>query len=354
MREKEDLITLNIAGITPLAYKELLEKHETLQAVRHNILVKAGSEKRKKIEKEVEKELHFIKKYDIKLLTLNDNEYPASLKYTSDPPFILYVKGNLSKEDQIAVAVVGCRKPTVYGKVTTEKITGELSNAGFTIVSGLARGIDTIAHKKALENKGRTIAVLGSGLLNVYPSENKKLALDIEKNGAVVSEFSLFTKPEKFNFPRRNRIISGLSLGTIVMEAGAQSGALITARFALEQGREVFAVPGNIDSVCSRGTNNLIKQYGAKLIESYEDILEELKNILPEELVNKAGQSELKNIVLSDEENKVYCLLSNEPVDVDELAKKSNLSINVLLSVLVSLEIKGFIKQYPGKVFVRI
>lgn len=370
MENLEKLIFFNISGLTPLNYKELLSKYKSLKEIKeHSIEFKSISKKAapacvglrtaasmtsgKKLFKLLDEELILIKKHKIKVLTIDDKEYPSSLKYIDDPPYIIYLSGNIKKEDLISIAVVGCRKPTIYGKMVTEKITLKLVKTGFTVVSGLARGIDTIAHKVTVENGGRTIAVLGSGLLNIYPYENRKLSSEIEKNGAVLSEFPLRTSPERFNFPRRNRIISGLSLGTLVVEAGELSGALITARFSLEQGREVFAIPGDINSLYSKGTNNLIKS-GAKLVQDVTDIIEELKNVLPEEFLNKRGQSELSNIKLTDIENKICSLLSFEPEHIDNLARKSNISINLLSSVLINLEIKGFIKQYPGKLFIKI
>ena len=293
-----------------------------------------------------------LKKNKIKFLSLQDKDYPSALRYIADPPYVLYVKGEIKKEDQLSIGVVGCRKPTIYGRSNTEKIVNALLDAGFSIISGLARGVYTIAHRAAVEKKRRTVAVLGSGLLNVYPSENESLVWEIIENGAVVSEFPLMMKPEKYNFPRRNRIISGLSLGTLVVEAGEVSGALITARYALEQGREVFAVPGNIDSIMSKGTNSLIKQ-GAKLVENYLDIIEELKGVLPEEFLNRKGQSELMAVALTEIESKLFNTLGEAPKHIDELVKESGVAVNAVLSTLVNLEIKGLAKQYPGKNFLK-
>ncbi|MFH1784401.1 MAG: DNA-processing protein DprA [bacterium] len=212
---------------------------------------------------------------DIRILTIKDKDYPANLRFTFTPPKMLYVKGDLSDFDSVAIAVVGSRTPTAYGIKVTRELVGELSRNGVTVISGLARGIDTCAHKAALDAGGRTIAILGSGHYNIYPPENRALAEAICNSGAVISEFPLQAGPRRENFPRRNRLISGLSLGTIVVEAKQKSGSLITASFALEQGREVFAVPGNIYSKCSEGTNQLIKQ-GAKLVETIDDIIEEI------------------------------------------------------------------------------
>ncbi|MCQ9208506.1 MAG: DNA-processing protein DprA [Omnitrophica bacterium] len=211
-----------------------------------------------------------------KTLRITDKDYPANLKHIYDPPATVYLKGELILEDNIAIAIVGSRRATPYGLKNAKSLAFELAARGITVVSGLARGIDSAAHRGALEAKGRTIAVLGSGLNVIYPHENERLAEEIAKSGAVISEFQQDVGPQRYHFPRRNRIISGLSLGVVVVEAAQKSGALITANCALEQGREVFALPGKIDSWTSRGTHDLIKQ-GAKLVESIEDIIEELE-----------------------------------------------------------------------------
>jgi len=209
------------------------------------------------------------------MLTFKDKEYPFLLKQITDPPVVLYIKGRLKEEDKLSIAIVGSRQASFYGLQCSQKFSFELAELGFTIVSGLARGIDTWAHKGALKAGGRTIAVLGSGFSFIYPEENKELVEEIALKGAVISEFSCNTQPFSFNFPRRNRIISGLSLGVLVVEAAKKSGALITANFALEQNRQVFCVPGRQDSFTSWGTNTLIKE-GAKLVLDIQDILEEL------------------------------------------------------------------------------
>jgi len=212
------------------------------------------------------------------MLTLHfqDKDYPTNLRYVYQPPATIYLEGNIIAQDQIAIAIVGSRRATDYGLRNAERLGFELAAKGITIISGLARGVDSAAHRGALKAKGRTIAVLGSGLNKIYPPENKKLAQEVAQNGALISEFTPDTPPHRLNFPRRNRIISGLSLGVVVVEAAKRSGALITANFALEQGREVFALPGKVDSFTSGGVHDLIKE-GAKLIESTEDIIEELE-----------------------------------------------------------------------------
>jgi DNA processing protein len=224
--------------------------------------------------KDLDQELELINKEKIDCLDIFDEDYPDLLRQIANPPLVLYIKGDRGVLSKFSFAIVGSRNPTQYGLSMTAEFSSSLSALGIVIISGLARGIDTIAHVEALKN-GETIAVLGSGLLNVYPRENRDLAERISQKGAVISEFSLNSSPLKENFPRRNRIVSGLSKGILVVEAAARSGALITARLGCEQNREVFALPGNIDSPLSKGTHRLIKE-GAKLVDSLEDILEEL------------------------------------------------------------------------------
>jgi DNA processing protein len=299
---------------------------------------------------EAEKQSIRVLKDGIKFITLKSPEYPVNLKNIYDPPPYLFLKGEIKKEDQKALAIVGTRTPSPYGKLITEKITRELMEKKVTIISGFARGIDSISHHHALEAKGRTIGVLGSGLDVIYPPENKSLAEKMEKNGALISEFLLGTQPEGTNFPKRNRLISGLSLGVIIIEAGVKSGALITANLALEQGREVFAVPGNISSKGSEGTNRLIKN-GAVLVTRAEDILEELKDFL---IVEESEHQKKKSFALSEQEQKIYQLLSTEPAHIDRIAKDSELSTPQALSLLLNLELKGLVKQLSGKNFIRV
>jgi DNA processing protein len=299
---------------------------------------------------DVEKQSLRIGKDRIRFITINSPEYPSNLKNIYDPPPYLFLKGEIKKDDQKALAIVGTRVPSTYGRLITEKISSELAGKGITIISGFARGIDSLSHHYALEANGRTIGVFGSGLDVIYPPENKKLADEIEKNGALISEFLLGTQPEGTNFPKRNRLISGLSLGVIIIEAGIKSGALLTAQLALDQGREVFAVPGNISSKGSEGANWLIKK-GAVLVTKAEDILEELKGVLYEDGKKlKMGKSS----TLSEEEQEIYELLSSEPAHIDRIAKESELSTPQTLSLLLSLELKGFVKQISGKNFIRI
>ncbi|MFN3966177.1 MAG: DNA-processing protein DprA [Endomicrobiia bacterium] len=301
------------------------------------------------------------KKLGVKIITFNDEEYPAQLKTLNDPPLVLYTKGEITEQDIYSIAIVGTRHPTEYGKTVTEKITKELSELNITIVSGLARGIDTIAHRTAINSGGRTIAVLGNGLDIYYPPENRKLQNTIENSGAVVSEFPFGTKPEKRNFPRRNRLISGLSLGTIVIECTEKSGALITAKYSAEQGKEVFAVPGSILSKYSCGPHSLIKQ-GAKLIENVKDILEEI-SILAEWIKEKvkneniSSKKDNKNYKpISPLEKRILEILKLFPqgINIETLHKKINQPFNVLSEAIISLEIKGAIKSLPGKVYIGI
>lgn len=301
---------------------------------------------------DVEKQTQLIQKSGAKLLTFKDQDYPQNLLSIYDPPPFLFVKGEITKEDQNAVAIVGCRSASTYGKRITENIARELASKGITIVSGMARGIDSIAHTSALKEKGRTLAVFGSGVDVIYPSENKKLADKIMSCGALISEFPMGTTPDAPNFPRRNRLISGLSLGVVVVEAGAKSGALLTANCALEQNREVFAIPGNLGAKTSEGTNRLIKQ-GAKLVTSVEDILEELKVTIRgiESSSEVTSQEDLSN--LSEKEKSVYELISEEPSHIDKIAPQASVSVSDALSLLLSLELKGMVRQLSGKMFVR-
>ena len=224
---------------------------------------------------DLKKELGLIKRHNIKIISFLDKGYPKNLKNIYNPPMVLYVLGDVLPQDDVAIAIVGSRLASFYGIQQAERFGFELASRGVTVTSGLARGIDSSAHRGALKAGGRTLAILGSGILNIYPKEHRGLAEEISKNGAVISEFPMMAIPEKRNFPKRNRIISGLSLGVVVVEAAQRSGALITSDIAIEEGREVFAVPGKVDSITSRGTNGLIKQ-GAKLAETVDDILEEL------------------------------------------------------------------------------
>jgi len=301
---------------------------------------------------ESEKILRKVQDRGIRLVTIKDRHYPSNLKNIYDPPVVLYVKGSLSGDENY-VSVVGSRKATDYGLKTAENISSELSRLGITVVSGLARGIDSRAHIGALKLGGRTVAVLGCGVDVVYPSENERLMEKIIDCGAVISEYVPGVPPMARNFPARNRIISGMSLGVVVIEAGKGSGSLITADFALEQGREVFAVPGNINSPNSSGTNRLIKD-GAKIVTSVDDILEELKLFLKADAEKspgpKTGNEFLFRGLDSDERKVVECLFHG-PLHIDFLAQKCGLSAQMTSSLLIMMELKGIIEQMPGKIF---
>lgn len=285
----------------------------------------------------------------IKIITFWDDNYPELLKRIYDPPVLIFTKGKDLSSNEDTVAIVGTRSATQYGRRVAQELARDLSNNKISIVSGLARGIDTVAHSSTVSNNMRTIAVLGSGIDVIYPSENKKLAEKIIEDGTLVSEFPIGVKPEAGNFPRRNRIISGLSHATIVIEAGNKSGAILTALNAIDQNREVFAVPGRIDDKQSLGCNRLIKN-GAIPVKNGSDVINQIKS----RLFNPIDvQQESINFDLSDEERKIYDLLANDPIHIDSLQEISGRSITHLLNILLSLELKGAIVQIVGKQFVK-
>lgn len=287
----------------------------------------------------LEAEMEKLERHSVKALTYHDPQYPARLREIYDYPPVLYVRGNLLPADDWCLAVVGTRRATVYGRQVTEEIVTDLARSKITIVSGLAKGIDSIAHQSALAAGGRSIAIFACGLDMVYPSENVNLARSIMENGALISEYPLGTRPRAENFPRRNRIMSGISLGVLVTEADETSGAMITAHLALEQNREVFAIPGSILSPASRGANRLIQE-GAKLVRDYKDILEELN------LTAVAHQIEMREVIpTSDTESLLMQQLSAEPAHIDEVCRKSSLPISTVSSTLAMMELKGLVKQ---------
>ena len=300
----------------------------------------------------VEAELDLVKRKDYHIVTLGDSNYPLLLRQIPDPPPFLYISGRL-ESSSVKIAVVGSRNATGYGLATTKSLSTHLAALGVTIVSGMARGIDTAAHQGALAAGGKTIAVLGSGLEQIYPADNKPLFQRISEQGAVVSEFSLFTKPEGHNFPIRNRIISGMTSGTVVVEATKNSGSLITARLAAEQNREVFAVPGSIQSFKSIGTHTLIKQ-GAKLVENAQDIIEELTPMIQYDQSsgnNQGKADEEKLALLTADELLVYETLGPYPVHIDDLARTVSLGPGRLSSILLKLELNDLVQQSPGNFF---
>lgn len=363
MNKFEALVSLNMVGeIGSIRLKKLLEyfnqPQDILEAPQEKLMSIAGiggkiAHKIHTLKKEdLDKELKLAKRHDVKIITQDNSEYPLNLKYIPDPPTVLYVKGELLEEDNLAIAIVGSRRASIYGLNSAEKFAYNLSEKGFTIISGMARGIDTYAHKGALKRKGRTLAVIGSGFNQLYPPENKKLAQEISQNGAIISEFPFDMQPLPANFPQRNRVISGLSLGVLVVEAARNSGALITADFALEQGREVFALPGEVDSLNSFGTNSLIKQ-GAKLVLNIDDIIEELPYTLSENLALFSPEQKDTSKELNSEEAFLYNLISAEPLGLDELIEKSGLDIPQATNELLGLQIKKLIRQLPGEQFIR-
>lgn len=337
----KDISNILKANISDLMETEGISK-ELASRIRKSSLNKDSTRKL------LEKEIKFLDKIGGRIITVWDNEFPQLLKKIYDPPLILYVMGNFDEMDKYSVAVVGTRQPTIYGKIQTEKIVEDLVRQNITIVSGLARGIDSVAHSTALKNNGRTIAVIGSGLDVIYPSENKKLFNEIKERGVIISEFSPGTIPNAENFPRRNRIISGLALGTLVIETAITGGAMQTARLALDQNREVFAVPGNLGIKQSEGTNMLIQRGEAELIKNAEDILTGLELKL-KPLVGKNIPKYQKDLTIFEE--KILNSLVNEPLHIDKIAENTDLTTSDCLVNLLSLEFKGLVKQLPGKMF---
>jgi len=309
-------------------------------------------------------EVELAQKLGVWIINLDDNRYPPVLKRIYDPPPVLYVKGTLTRQDNLAMSIVGSRHCSLYGQEQSSRLAHFLSSAGFTICSGMARGIDTAAHQGALSAGGRTIAVQGCGLANIFPPENDRLFELIAESGACISELPLQYEPLSVNFPPRNRIIAGLSLGTIIVEAGLRSGALITARAALDYDREVMAVPGKIDSPLSKGAHQLIKQ-GAKLIESVEDVMEALGHIgqqLEEHVSAAAAQAservekplfDVGQLKLSSDEKKIYDCLGKEPLHIEQIIAETNLMPGSVNAGLISLRLKGLIKQLPGSLFMK-
>jgi DNA processing protein len=381
-----------ISGIGAVTYRRLMSKFGTPEAVlkapaEHLLnLPFLGETRASVIERgraaaldKADEEILRAKKEGVEIIAYTEGHYPAPLRSIYDPPLVVYMRGKYAEEDAIAIGMVGTRRPSVYGQEAAERLAVQLVGRGFAVVSGLAQGIDTSAHKGALKGGGRTIAVFGSGLDIVYPKENEKLASAIAERGALITELPFGTTPSKESFPRRNRLISGLSLGVVVVEGKENSGALITARFASEQGREVFAVPGKIDDPRSRGPHLLIKQ-GAKLIEGVEDILEELgpvadfmkpssqdtkddepennaenvkENATASKKESPKGQKKTTGKPLTSPERAILALLSEDPLPVDEIIAETGLTPAEVASHLMVLEIRRLVRQLPGKQFVR-
>jgi len=357
-------LLLNVAQLGPNRIKRLLTKFynsEKILSSDFNQLIKTegisnnlakrilnANRKRNETEESLKIELEKLDRINGQIITILDNGYPFLLKKIYDPPIILYKLGDFKKEDENSIAIVGTRRPSDYGKKNAEKLCKDLVERNLTIVSGMARGIDSVSQRAALNNGGRTIAVIGSGLDVIYPPENKKLFTEIKNNGVVLSEYSLGTKPDAMNFPKRNRIISGLSLGTVIIETGLKGGALQTASFALDQGREVFSLPGNINAKTSEGTNRLIQKGEAKLITNVEDILLEL-NIELDSSPKKKKQ--IEHIDLNIFEAKIINVLDDAPIQIDKIAELTKLTTSDCLVHLLSLEFKGLVRQLPGKTF---
>lgn len=360
MDERYHWLALNfIPGIGPVLVRTLLDRfggpEHVFKASRRELETVEGIGERlaaliteTDIQGKVRSELKLVEELNASIVTFTDKSYPNNLKQIYDPPPLLYVRGDLQAKDDLAISMVGSRLSSSYGRMITERIAGDMARHGVTIVSGMARGIDSAAHRGALSAGGRTIAVLGCGVDIVYPPENRRLFEEITAHGAVISEFPMSTPPEGTNFPRRNRIISGLSLGVVVVQADSRSGSLITAGLALEQNRDVFAVPGNVGMARSRGTNRLIKQ-GAKLVESADDILEE---ILPRFQHQGLEPTDVKPS-LEDEEGRVFRIIEDEPAHIDSIIAQTGMDASRVSAILLQLELKGLVQQLPGKRFAK-
>jgi DNA processing protein len=353
-----------ISGVGPRLRKALLESFGSASAV----LAAAPSDLRRvpgigaeltrriavaKNEIDVQAELELCAAENIAILTEGDDTYPRVLREIHDPPGILFMRGNILPQDALAIAIVGSRHATHYGLTQAERLAGSLARAGITIVSGLARGIDGAAHRGALSAGGRTIAVLGSGLLNLYPPEHVELADEVAKHGAVISESPPRSPPLAGAFPQRNRIISGLSLGVLVVEASTNSGALITARHAMEQGRDVFAVPGRVDNRMAHGSHRLIRD-GAKLVETADDILEELGPLVaPTTSTDGQAVHHPAELLLNEVEQQVLAQIGQDPTTIDAVVVKCKLPTGKVLSTISVLEMRHLVKRISGNMVVR-
>lgn len=357
--ERDIFIWLNSKGVSNKAIQELkdyfLDLREILNTNKRLIdYVGINNKSLKRIPnkidiKEIEEYFSLLKEENIDTITILDEDYPERLKDIPSKPLVLYKKGNIIEEDNLCMAIVGSRKTTAYGRWACEKFTKELVNLGVTIVSGIALGIDTIAHGTALENGGRTIGVIGSGLDIIYPKSNERLYDRIINNGAILSEFPLNTQPLAYNFPQRNRIISGLSCGIIVVEAKEKSGTLITAHHGLEQGKDIFAIPGNINSIYSKGTNKLIKDGAIPLLD-IDDILNEVYEL--KLIKEKEKEEKLLNIDLSESEMKIIEVIKKGPSHCDTIVNLTGISISQVTSILTILEIKGLITESTSRTFI--
>lgn len=362
-----DILTLNMTrGVGSVIYRRLLSRfgslEEVLRASEHELLQVTGvgpklasAIVRSSRERAGERELDEVMRLGFKVYAQWDKEYPESLRAICDAPLVLYVSGTLRQEDAVAVAVVGSRRCTYYGRSQAERFGGMLARAGFCVVSGFARGVDNAAHKGALAAGGRTIAVLGSGINRIYPDTDTKLIEQVRTSGAFVTEFPLNTPPDARNFPRRNRIISALSLGVLVVEAGSHSGALITVAWAVEQGKEVFALPGKVDSPLSRGTHRLIKN-GAKLVEDVDDIIDELQGQIPagrrfEKECHAGSDTSRSTVRLNALEELIVSAIGNDARNIEDIIEDTRLPAQTVSSTLMMLTLKRVVTELPGKIY---
>ena len=353
-----------VTGIGPLLQSTLLERFDNATNVLSQSLESllsvsgVGPQVASRIisgdhKQQATEALRECQQLNVNLLQKSNSNYPQNLAHVPDSPNLLYSRGSILPQDDLAVGIVGSRRCTAYGRRQAERLAGSLVRAGFTVVSGLARGIDGAAHRGALNAGGRTIAVMATGVKQIYPPEHADLAVDISKQGAVVSEFPLDQKPRPGLFPQRNRIISGLSLGVIVIEATRNSGALYTARHAIEQGREVFAVPGNVDSIASEGCHDLIRD-GVTLVRNIDDILEGLGPLAkPAVTKNATVIHEPREVNLNPQEKEILSHITSSPIHIDELIRATQLDMSRVLSTLTVLEMKRFVRRTQGNMLVR-
>ncbi|MEF8726219.1 MAG: DNA-processing protein DprA [Candidatus Bipolaricaulota bacterium] len=364
--EKKFWIGINMnRAITPQRFHLLLNYFPSVEAI-----WKATSDELKSIkgfkdaadkfcryrdEEDLKDELQKCRKLDLRVFTLDDSQYPDSLRAIEKPPPVLYIKGNYVKRDQLGIAMVGTRKNTNYGKRIAKKLAAQLANKGFTVVSGMARGIDTFSHQSAIKSDGRTVAVMGTGFGHTYPKSNAGLMNKIADNGAVITEFPFTQRPTKWTFPQRNRIISGLTRGTMVVEAPSSSGALITAHDALSQGREVFAVPGDIRKTTMKGTHGLIKD-GAKLVEDISDVVEEFRDIQPElpfDQNEDQNDGEEGKRELDDPKKEVFFHLDFEPIHFNDIVAQTDFSPARLSHIMFQLEMDDLVERLEGNRWVK-
>jgi DNA processing protein len=356
----------NVPGVGNHLFKSLMDRfgdpQKVFEASEHDLLGIEGISKQLAgailsfhAGDDIKREIDATAGQNCQMVTLADPQYPTLLRCIHDPPPYIYVKGNLADTEK-SMALVGSRQASSYGIAVAKRLGMDLALLGLVVVSGMARGIDAAAHDGALSAKGNTIAVLGSGLGIVYPPENEKLFHRIIESGAVISEFPIMEPPNAYNFPARNRIIAGMTLGTVVVEAAAKSGSLITARLAADQGREVFAVPGSINSAKSSGVHNLLKQ-GAKLVTSVNDIIEEFPRLMFDAVSKEPQEREDHGanvnpmLPMTPEESCIFNLIEPYPIHIDELSQKAGLGIGPLAGILLNLELKGVVTQMPGKYF---